>query len=435
MYIHIVQPSDNIDSIAINYGVTVTSLIQNNGLINPYDLVPGQTIVVLYPEQVHTVAEGDSLAGIADAYGVSLMQLLRNNSYLSDREYLSPGETIVISYQTGRQITTNGIAYPYISRDALRKTLPYLTYLSIYNYRVTGQGEIASYYDDSEVIQMAKEYGTVPLMLVTTLTTQGEPNPEIAYDILTTEEYQNTFIEDMLDIIRAKGFYGINIFYYSMDAANKEIYENFSLKVSERLISEGYLFFMTINPNIYGNVDSRIIGAVDYSTISKNVNNIAFLHLIWGTNYGPPAPVISINNVRQFLNYTVPGVTPGLIDLGIPIIGYDWELPFIAGISEANSLTLNAALILADDYTAEIQFDENSQTPFFTYVRYINDFPVQHIVRFIDARTINSLVSLIPEYGLNGVGIWNIMIFNEQLWAVIISQYEIIKVITDSLSG
>lgn len=433
MYIHVVQPADTINSIADYYGVSVTSLIRNNGLLSPYNLVPGQTIVVVYPQQVHTVAYGDSITGIAAVYGVSPMQLLRNNPFLSGGDNLYPGETIIISYETGREILTNGFAYQYINLDTLRRTLPYLTYLSVYNYRATGQGEIISYYDDSEIIRMAKEYGTAPLLMLTTLTTQGEPNPQIAFDILTNEEYQENFIRDMLGILKARGFYGINIFYNYMTSENREIYENFTAKVSDSLKEEGYLLLITINPNINISGNEIYNQIVDYSIISQPVSSITFINMIWGTNYGPPLPVISIDAVRQFLGYVTANVSPDLISLGIPVIGYDWGLPYETGRTNANALTINAALTLADDEGAMIQFDEVSQTPFFFYNQYNIDEPQAHIVRFIDARTIDGFENLVTENGLSGISVWNIMVFYEQLWLIINSRYQIKKIIPDNL--
>ncbi len=433
MYIHIVQPTENLDSIAAYYGVSVNSIIRNNGLLNPSSLVPGQTIVIVYPKQTHTVAEGDTIEGITNAYGVSILQLLRNNPFLSDRTYIYPGETIIISYDTGRRMSTNGIAYQYINPDALRKTLPYLTYLSIYNYRATGEGTIISYYDDSEIIRFAKEYGTIPLMLLTTLTIQGEPNPQIALDILTNEELQNTFINEMLTILREKGFYGINIFYHYMNSTNKVLYDNFTFKISEYLSREGYLLMITINPQINFNGSEIYTEVINYSLISQPVNAVTFLSLIWGTNYGPPLPVISISALRRFITDTISQVSNELINMGLPIIGYDWELPYIEGYTQANSLTINAALTLADDEGAIIQFDEISQTPYFYYNQYTIEEPAQHIVRFIDARTITGLTGLISEYSLSGITVWNIMVFYEQLWLLINSQYEIDKLIPDSL--
>ena len=126
-------------------------------------------MVIAYPKQTYTVQKGDTLNNIADTFEVTIMQLLRNNPFLSDRESVYPGETIVISYDTNGSITTNGFAYPYIKKETLVKVLPCLTYLSVFNYTATEKGEIKTYDDDSEIIQTAKEFGTIPLLMITNI--------------------------------------------------------------------------------------------------------------------------------------------------------------------------------------------------------------------------------------------------------------------------
>lgn len=71
---YIVRPGDNINSIANKYGVSVSKLIQDNGLENTNSLVPGQALVITYPSQIHIVEEGDSLLGVARKYNVTEMQ-------------------------------------------------------------------------------------------------------------------------------------------------------------------------------------------------------------------------------------------------------------------------------------------------------------------------------------------------------------------------
>lgn len=74
MNIHVVQPGDTLSSIAINYGVSEAKLLQDNELINPDNvcppgtLIPGQTIVIVYPVQTYEVQPGDTLDGIANIY-------------------------------------------------------------------------------------------------------------------------------------------------------------------------------------------------------------------------------------------------------------------------------------------------------------------------------------------------------------------------------
>ncbi|MDF2538939.1 MAG: hypothetical protein K0S76_1960 [Herbinix sp.] len=425
MDIYIVQPGDDIYYISEKFGVTVTKLIRDNGLENPYDLVVGQAIVITYPKQTHTVQDGDTLTSIADAYGVTPMQLLRNNPYLNDQEFIYPGETIVISYNTNGKIETHAFTYPYINRAALRKALPNLTYLSIFNYRVTEEGDIIAYYDDTEIIQLTKAYRVAPIMMATTLTPQGEPNLEAAYSVLLNEEYTERFIDNMLTIMKAKGFYGINIIFNFMTVTNQNLYVDLLYKVANRIGSEGYLLIITINYNIQ-NVDNELsFEQIDYSSFDPLVNDMVFLKLYWGKNSGPPSPIISIYESEVFLDYLVPLTSPDKIILGVPLISYNWELPYIPGKSSASSLSLNSYISLANYVDATIQFDEVSQTPFFQYYQYSFDASVENIVWSIDARSIDALLKLISEYGLKGIGLWNIMIYYPQIWLIINSQFEI----------
>ncbi|MDF2590306.1 MAG: LysM domain, partial [Anaerocolumna sp.] len=47
MILHVVQPGDDINNIADRYGISVTKLIDDNGISNPFDLVLGQVILIV----------------------------------------------------------------------------------------------------------------------------------------------------------------------------------------------------------------------------------------------------------------------------------------------------------------------------------------------------------------------------------------------------
>lgn len=429
MNIHVVQPGDTIESIADLYGVNVSRLIQDNGLNNIIKLVPGQTIVIVYPTQTYTVKEGDSLESIADSNGISIMQLLRNNPFLSDREYIYPGETLVISYPTGNKITTNGFSYPFIDKNVLRKTLPYLTYLTVYNYRATKEGVIATFYDDTELIQITKEYGAAPLVMLTTMSLKGEADLEVAFELLLNEEFQDIQLNNLIEILKTKGYSGVNIVFNYMTTSNEYLYLNFITKASNRLKSEGYLIFLTINPNIKTVNNGFTFEKINFSNFSQVVDGIIFLQFIWGTNPGPPAPVSSIYNIKTFVDYAITLVPPDKFILGKPVIAYDWGLPYLPGYSSAYSLTIDVALSLARDFGVTIQFDEASQTPYFNYIQPGIGYPIEHIVWSIDARSFEALTSLVAEERLGGTGIWSIMVFTPQLWLLLNSEFEIIKIL------
>ncbi|WFR58040.1 LysM peptidoglycan-binding domain-containing protein [Anaerocolumna sp. AGMB13025] len=425
MIIHVVQSDDTVQSIAEYYGISADQLIQDNGLISD-NLVVGQSIVIPEPETIYTVKEGDTLLNIANSYNVSVIQLLANNPYLSDREYLYPGDTIVISYIRKRLLTTHGNTVPTINKTTLRKTLPYLTYISVLNYTATNSGEIISYYDDTDIIQISKSYGVAPLMLLTTLTIQGKANLVVDTSILLNEDFQNRQIENILTILKSKGYYGLNLSLQYINLANIQLYEDYFTKVTNRLNSEGYQVFVTINPNINLVNNEVTFQKVDYSIINRLAQNIIFTSYEWAFSINPPSPITSVYQTEVFLEYVLNYISADKLIIGIATLGYDWELPYVAGISNVNLISFDNVNDFAKEYEATIQFDDVSQTPYFIYTT--NEF-VNHVVWFINSRTINAILDLVSKYNLKGISIWNITVFNPQLWLIVNSQYEIEKVI------
>ena len=172
MTIHTVERGDSIYSIARMYGVPQSRIITDNMLENPSRLVVGEDIVILYPTETYTVRGGDTLSSISRAFGVSIDSLYRNNPVLNGQPSVYPGQILNISYDTPPlgEISTNGYAYPNIDRTVLRRTLPYLTYLSVFSYGINDDGTlIAPRGGEEEVIQIAWEYGTIPLLVLTSL--------------------------------------------------------------------------------------------------------------------------------------------------------------------------------------------------------------------------------------------------------------------------
>ena len=110
--------------------------------------------------------------------------------------------------------------------------------------------------------------------------------------------------------------------------------------------------------------------------------------------------------------------------LGVPNYGYDWTLPYEQGISRAENIGNQGAVLRAARYGAEIRFDETAQSPFYEY--YTGGR--RHVVWFEDVRSVEAKVKLADEYDLLGVGYWNIMRAFNQNWALLAARYTIAKV-------
>jgi len=424
MIIHVVQPSETINSISEYYKIPVDRLILENGITNPENLAIGQTIVIVQPETLHTVQAGDSLESIAMQYGTTPMELLRNNPYLSDMEFLYPGETIVISYQTNRKrtIATIGYTFSYIDRSVLIKTLPFLTYLTIFNYRTTSEGEIISSADDTEIIQLAKAYDVAPMMFISTMTEEGIVSREVTYNIINNPTVQDRFIDNALYILRTKGFYGINIYAENVTNGNIDSIAAYLKKASAIFHSEGYKVLITITPATNVDIPGVNFEKLDYSKLSEFVDGIIFSSYDWARSYSYPSAILPVNILRELLNYVDGIIPPDKIFLGITTLGYDWTLPYVPGATEAVVISNNSAVQIAAENNIPIQFNEAAQSPFFYYTDSDGNL---HVVWTKDARSFDARAALAGEYNLQGLSLWTVMRFEAQMWLIINTQYYI----------
>lgn len=427
MEIYVVQPGDTIESIAAKYQVSPYRLIQMNELTNPENLVVGQTIVILIPEVVYTVQEGDTLYGIADTNDMSIVELYQNNPQLVTQMQLYPGEELVIKFRTDklRSISVLGYAYPYIDREVLRKTLPYLTYLSIFSYGFTADGGLISI-DDQEVINISLDFGVAPLMVLAPMDESGQFSNQRASELLNNPEAQEVLIQNILGALYEKGYQGVDLDFEYIFPSDKDQYVNFINELRKRLNAEGYIVNTDLAPKVSANQPGLLYEAHDYGAIGAASNYVLLMTYEWGYTYGPPMAVSPILNVRRVLEYAITEIEPYKIFMGINNYGYNWPLPYERGVTVASTIGNVAAVDLAREQGTSIEYDEESQAPFFYYT---DEMGIEHVVWFEDARSMDARLRLISEFDLNGAGYWNVMKFFPQNWLVLIALYQIRKVI------
>ncbi len=434
MVIYTVQPGDTVYSIAQKNNTTPSRIIIDNDLTNPGKLSVGQALVLLYPTVTYTVRGGDTLLSIARAYGVTLMELWQNNPALRGRTYIYPGQTLNIAFERPPlgKMWVNGYAYPYIDRSVLRTTLPFLTYLSIFSYGYRRDGSlIPPTGGDEELIALAKEYRTVPIMVLTSLNEQGLFSQENVIHLLTDAALQQTVIDNIMTTLQTKGYGGVDIDFEYIPREYEEAFVRFLEKLKQNLASGSYTLTVSLAPKTDDDQKGLLYEGLDYESIGMVADNAFVMTYEWGYTYGPPMAVSPIHQVRHVLDYAVTEIPPEKITMGMPNYGYDWALPYVRGESAAVALSNVAATHLAADKKAAIRFDELSQSPTFTYFEYspAEGKNIEHEVWFEDARSVDAQLRLVREYGLMGISVWQIMKYFPQLWLVLHSLYETEKLI------
>ena len=427
MIIHVVQPGETIYTIAAQYNISPQKIIIDNELENPNVLVPGQTLVILIPDIIHVVQPGETLADIARRYNTTTVKLLQLNPFIDFANQIMPGDQITISNigENRGPVHVLGYAYPNIDRNVLMKTLPYLTYLTIFTYGITEEGELLGI-EDEELIRMARDFGVAPIMLISTLTEEGTFSNELAHVILNDPEVQNNLIENVLQTLREKGYYGLDIDFEYVLPEDEEAFINFIQNVNDRISPEGYVLFTALAPKVSADQPGLLYEAHNYPRIGEASDRVLLMTYEWGYTYGPPMAVSPVDKVREVLDYAVTEIPRDITYMGIPNYGYDFLLPFVQGVSRADSVSNVEAVQLASEVGAAIQYDEVSQAPYFIY--YDNEGK-EHRVWFEDARSILAKLDLFSEYGFEGVGYWNVMRYFPQNWLVVSNLYDIAKVL------
>ncbi len=421
MIIHVVQKDENINSIAEMYGKDTERLIQENGIINPDNLALGQTIVIVEAKELYKVEEGDTLASIAEKKGISVLQLLRNNPYIINREFIYPGESLVIQFQDEKimKIATNGYVFPHVELNILEKNLLFLTYVSIFSYFATADGSIEDI-DDIDIIELARMYGVAPVMIISFTEEAEDARSEIVHNILTDEFSKKRFIDNIYTIVQQKGYEAINLSFTYIRTEDVTYFENFIVEISERFHREGIEVFVTFTPRTFELNSETLSKEVEYSLINKSVDEIYILSYDWASETSMMAVTTPFYFVRSVMELFTSRIPPEKIMMGATTIGYLWQLPYFEGISKTNSINYNNAILLASETSSTIYYNEENVSSYFYYSN-----PNLHLVYFRDARGFVAYNQMMPDFGLHGIALWNVMYDITQIFFILNTQYEI----------
>ena len=146
-------------------------------------------------------------------------------------------------------------------RDAqvLSETGEYLTYIAPFSYQVVEDGSLIAP-RDSLVLQEAESYGIVPLMVVTNFR-EGNFDAQLIHGILNNTDIQDTLIQNVLEVLGDKGYYGVNLDLERIPPEDRENYNNFLRRVVDALHPQGYVVSTALAPMPYDITEGEWHGA------------------------------------------------------------------------------------------------------------------------------------------------------------------------------
>ncbi|MCX8080018.1 MAG: glycosyl hydrolase family 18 protein [Bacteroidia bacterium] len=285
----------------------------------------------------------------------------------------------------------------------------YLSDLCYFNYEVnpsSGQNSNASFaWTTASVVTVAKNQGKKIHICATLFSNHST--------FWASTSAQNTFINNIISLLNARGGDGVNIDFEGMGASDKVPFVNFITNLNNALHNA--------NPNYELSI---CLYAVDWSTTFNipALDNLVDFYTIMGYEYywsgssqaGPTDPMYNfVTSYNYTLSKTITyyikqGATPSKLLMGLPYYGREWEVtgttvPANTTGNFSSSRTLAYINNNPTIYSASNKFwDSNSFTPFYKYVQSGNNRQC-----FInDVYSLGRRYDMVNQRGLGGIAIW-----------------------------
>lgn len=429
--IYVVQPGDTLWSIARSQGVPLDSLIAANALPDPNQLAVGQALIIptRVTAQTYTVQPGDTLYAIARRFGTTVNALVAANR-IANPDLIYPGQVLTIptaAEEARPEVEVNGYIFP-ISRTRAASLFnamgDVLTYICVFSLAVDGTGGLLSPGDTGPVVAEARARGIAPLITLTNFSAAaGTFTPELAHAVLADAAVRDRTVENLFGFLRGSGFVGVNVDFENMAPEDRQLYNEFVALLTNRLHAEGFLSTLAVAPKPADLPTLPWVGAFDYATLGQIVDWIVIMTYEWGWIGGPPMAIAPANQVRRALTYAVSQIPRSKIMQGIPLYGYDWELPDTPE-NLAVHRTHQEALSIATSRGANIGYDPVAEAP---VIRYTDAAGVAHELWFEDARSLLALFAINREFGLRGLSFWHILEDWPAAWTVLRETFTVRK--------
>ncbi len=424
MIIYVVESGDTLFRIGQRYGLTADEIAAANELPNSNELVIGQAIVLPLSSVPHTVVAGDTMYQIARQYGVTLNSLIAANPQITNPARLNIGTIINVpmGLQNLGSMEVNGYAIPGISEETLIKTLPALTYITTFSYNANEMGNLSTL-NDEYILEKARQAGVQPFMAVTNYREGEGFSSDVARAIFASEDATNNLIAEIIRVARDKGFEGVNMDFEYIYPADRDNYSNFLRKLKAALVPFNLPLFVAVAPKTSADQQGTLYEAHDYAAIGEIADRVIIMTYEWGYLYGSPQAISPIKPVIEVLQYAVTEMPSEKILMGVSNYAYDWQLPFVSGTA-AEIMSNTMAVERAKRVGANIMFDEETQSPFYTYYDANGN---QHIVWFDDARSYAARMVLVDKLNLAGVSYWTINQFTPSMLLVQQALFDVVK--------
>lgn len=429
MEIYTVKRGDSLYAIGRRCGIDPQKIALDNDIEDPRVLAIGQHLLLIPPGKSYTVRAGDTIDGLAVRFGVSPLSLYQWNPVLGGKPALTPGTVLTVAPADVRRGTliSGGYLHPGTDESTLRKVLPYLTYASLLHAGADADGGL--YVPEADLfLRLSREYRVQPLLVILNTDNSDVFREDIATAILESDETINAFVETVVEAVTENGYGGAEIDFEYIPAAYAERYAAMLGRLRSALNARELVLFAAVAPKGGSSMRGDLYEGHIYGYIGNNVDGVRLVAYEWENAKKESGPVAPLPRMKEIIDYAKSEIRREKIILGIPLYGYDYTLPHIAGESVAETLSPQEAVSRAIRRRAEILYDETAAAPHYEYYDREGGRAVRHEVWFEDPMSLYAKLDLLTDERLFRMAYYPAYYFFTPAFLMISNLYHILKI-------
>lgn len=285
-----------------------------------------------------------------------------------------------------------------------------LTSVALFGLEVNGNGDIVARSEDNSIDpgwEMWNSPNLPPLIrkarnnnLKVYLTVKSFSNDNIR-SLAKNDEAQRAMIANVSYLVSSRNLDGVNIDFEPTEGMDQETRDGFT-----RLIKNLNIELKKQNPNAHLSVDTYLSsgseqGLFDLPKLVPALDAVVIMGYDMHTPKGDPGPLAAMGGAANVIGYVqnyLEKIPPSKIILAVPYYGYDWP----TDDKDADGKGVPYAQIAEAVKGTSFTWDENSQTPYYSYI----DNGTPRIVHYDNVRSLGIKYDYVNNKDLKGVGIW-----------------------------
>ncbi|HWR43110.1 glycosyl hydrolase family 18 protein [Sporomusa sp.] len=260
--------------------------------------------------------------------------------------------------------------------------------------------------DHSLVAKNARQKNISVLLLVNNAKQDGDIPP--IHTVLSNPALRAKAIENFEAYIKKYDLDGINIDFEMVPAEDRDNLTAFMRELYARLKPQGYIVSLDVFPK--QDESNDVAAAYDYAELGKYADKIMIMTYDNHGTWSGPGPIADIRWVENNLKYALKFIPKNKLYLGIAAYGYDWSSQGV------QSLEFKAVMDLVQRNSKEVQWDDTSKSPYFSYTAADG---TAHTVWFENSESLKYKLALITKYDIAGAAMWKLGEEDPAFWPVL----------------